>query len=60
MLHIPAIKQNGGIRLNYREIKIYISSSITDDRMGYIADCWIDFVVNDLGLEPNDAVIILP
>lgn len=54
------IKQNGGIRLNYREIKIYISSSITDDMMEYIADCWIDFVVNDLGLEPNDAVIILP
>lgn len=43
-----------------KEIKVICSNSVTDEMLLYIADCWVEFVVGDLGLEPKDLMILLP
>ena len=43
-----------------QEIKIICSKNVDTDLFFYIADCWIEFVTCDLGLEPSDLLMILP
>lgn len=45
---------------NEREIIISVSDRVTAETLFYIVDCWVEFVVCDLGLEPNDLMMILP
>lgn len=45
---------------NEREIIISVSDKVTAETLFYIVDCWVEFVVCDLGLEPNDLMMILP
>lgn len=42
------------------KIQIYIRTDITPEILYYIADCWIDFVTQDLGLKPCDLLMVLP
>lgn len=43
-----------------REIKIICNDCVTDEILFYIADCWIEFITGDLGLNPNDLIMMLP
>lgn len=43
-----------------KEIKIICSSNVSKELMFYIADCWIEFVTQDIGLNPSDLMMILP
>ena len=45
---------------NEREIIISVSDKVPTETLFYIVDCWVEFVVCDLGLEPNDLMMILP
>lgn len=43
-----------------RKIEIILSGNVRGDMLVYIADCWAEFVTQDLGLEPKDAMMVLP
>lgn len=43
-----------------REIRIYVPDYLTQEMFEYIADCWAAFATEDLGLDSNESVIVLP
>ena len=43
-----------------KEIKIICSDNVSKELMFYIADCWIEFVTQDIGLNPSDLMMVLP
>lgn len=41
-------------------INIVMNKELPAEMLYYIADCWIEFVTQDLGLEPCDLLMVLP
>lgn len=46
--------------MHREEIKILCSTNVSKELMFYIADCWVEFVTEDLGLQPSDLLMVLP
>lgn len=38
-------------------LQIDITAPLSDELKEYIFDCWTTFVTQDLGLEPNEAIM---
>lgn len=46
--------------MNNREIRIICSTNVSPELLYYIADNWVEFVTQDIGLMPSDLLMILP
>ena len=42
------------------QIKIFLRTEIPPEVLYYIADCWVEFVTQDLGMKPCDLLMVLP
>jgi hypothetical protein len=42
-----------------KKFEIEILTELSDELLEYIFDCWVAFVTNDLGLQPNELPITL-
>ena len=45
--------------MNGSKFIIEINTVLSEEILEYIFDCWLTFVVNDLGLKPNELPMLL-